>query len=132
MVKLTAEIRESLASVKIVYFATAAKDGTPNAVPIGAFKLIDDETFLISDQYFNKTLNNLKENSKASISFWGDKGGFQIKGSTTIHIGDETFRKDVDWMKEVRPQLIPKSAIIMRVTGVYTLKPGPDAGKRIL
>jgi len=132
MVKLTAEIRESLASVKIVYFATAAKDGTPNAVPIGAFKLIDDETFLISDQYFNKTLNNLKENSKASISFWGDKGGFQIKGSTTIHIGDETFQKDVDWMKEVRPQLVPKSAIIMRVTGVYTLKPGPDAGKRIL
>ena len=61
MVKLTSEIRESLAGTKIVYFATASKKGVPNAVPIGAFKLLDDETMLISDQYFNKTLANLKE-----------------------------------------------------------------------
>jgi len=58
MVKLTSEIRDSLAGTKLVYLATAAKDGTPNAVPVGAFKLLDDETLLISDQYFNKTLAN--------------------------------------------------------------------------
>lgn len=61
MVKLTAEIKESLVGTKLVYFATASKSGVPNAVPIGAFKLLDDETLLISDQYFNKTLANLKK-----------------------------------------------------------------------
>jgi predicted pyridoxine 5'-phosphate oxidase superfamily flavin-nucleotide-binding protein len=74
----------------------------------------------------------MKDNPKVSISYWGEKGGFQIKGSVTIHTDDEVFTKDVAWMKEVRPNLTPKSAIIMKVTEVYSIKPGADAGKRIL
>ena len=95
-------------------------------------KLLDDEAILISDQYLNKTLANMKENPKVAISFWGEKGGYQIKGTVTLHTSDEIFRKDVAWMKELRPQLVPKSAVVMKITGVYTLKPGPDAGKKIL
>jgi len=113
MVQLTDEIKESLAATKIVFFATASKDSVPNAVPIGAFKLLDDEAILISDQYFNKTLANMKENPKVAISFWGEKGGYQIKGTVTLHTSDEIFRKDVAWMKELRPQLVPKSAVVM-------------------
>lgn len=132
MVKLTEEIKESLSGTKTVFLATSSKDSTPNVVPIGAFKILDDETLLISDQFFNKTLRNMKENPKVSISYWGEKGGFQIKGSVTIHTDDEVFVQDVAWMKEVRPNLTPKSAIIMKVTEVYSIKPGADAGKRIL
>ena len=75
MVKLTSEIKDSLTGTRIVFLATSSKDCTPNAVPIGAFKVLDDETLLISDQFFNKTLKNMKENPKAVISWWGDKGG---------------------------------------------------------
>jgi len=132
MVKLTSEIKDSLAGTKIVFFATASKKGVPNAVPIGAFKLLDDETMLISDQYFNKTLANLKENPQAAISFWSEKGGFQIKGTVTIHTSGEIFTKDVAWVKELKPNLIPKSAIVMKITGVFQLKPGPGAGQKIL
>jgi predicted pyridoxine 5'-phosphate oxidase superfamily flavin-nucleotide-binding protein len=132
MVKLTEEIKESLSGTKTVFLATSSKDSTPNVVPIGAFKILDDETLLISDQFFNKTLRNMKDNPKVSISYWGEKGGFQIKGSVTIHTDDEVFTKDVAWMKEIRPNLTPKSAIIMKVTEVYSIKPGADAGKRIL
>ncbi len=132
MVKLTDEIKESLTGTKIVFLATASKDGIPNVVPIGAFKLLDDERLLISDQFFKKTLNNLKENPKIAISFWGEKGGFQIKGSITLHTSDEVFTQDVAWMKEMRPNLTPKSAVIMKITEVYIIKAGPDAGKKIL
>jgi uncharacterized protein len=136
MVKLTAEIRDALTGTKLVYLATASKNGTPNAVPVGAFKLLDDETLLISDQYFNKTLANLQENPQAAVSFWGEKGGFQIKGTTTIHTGGEIFTKDVAWVKEFRPtlvpKLVPKSAIVLKITGVFQLKPGPGAGQKIL
>lgn len=132
MVKLTEEIKESLSGTKTVFLATSSKDSTPNVVPIGAFKILDDETLLISDQFFNKTLRNMKENPKVSISYWGEKGGFQIKGSVTIHTDDEVFVQDVAWMKEVRPNLTPKSAILMKITGVYSIKPGADAGKKIL
>jgi len=132
MVKLTDEIKESLTGTKIVFLATASKEGTPNVVPIGAFKILNDETLLISDQFFNKTLKNMKENPKIAISYWGEKGGFQIKGSITLHTNDEVFKQDVAWMKELRPNLTPKSAVIMTITEVFIVKAGPDAGKKIL
>jgi len=132
MVKLTDEIKESLTGTSTVFLATSSNDRTPNVVPIGALKILDDGTLLISDQYFNKTLSNLKENPKASISWWGEKGGFQIKGTTTIHTDDEIFRKDVAWMKEVRPQLKPKGAVVMKITGVFAVRPGAGAGKKLL
>jgi predicted pyridoxine 5'-phosphate oxidase superfamily flavin-nucleotide-binding protein len=132
MVALTTEIRESLAGTKLVFLATSSKDNTPNAVPIGAFRLLDDGTLLISDQFFQKTLQNLRENRKAAVSWWGEKGGFQIKGLATIHTNDEIFRRDVDWMKEFKPNLSPKSAVLLEITEVYHVKPGTDAGKKIL
>lgn len=132
MVKLTADIKESLAATKLLFLATAAQDGTPNVVPIGAFKLLDDETFLISDQFFNKTLSNMKANPKIALSYWGEKGGFQIKGTVTLHADGKIFQDDVAWMKELRPNLSPKTAVIMKVTDVFVVKAGPDAGKRLL
>lgn len=132
MAKLTPEIKESLTGTKIIFLATASKGGLPNAVPIGAFKLLDDETILIFDQFFKKTLANMQENPVAALSWWGEKGGFQIKGKVTLHKDDEIFRQDVAWMKEIRPNLTPKSAVVMKITDVFQVKAGTDAGKKIL
>ncbi|RPI39529.1 MAG: flavin-nucleotide-binding protein [Methanoregulaceae archaeon] len=132
MVKLTDEIKESLAATKLAFFATSANDRTPNVVPIAAFKVLDDTSLLISDQFFNKTLANMKENPQAAISWWGEKAGFQIKGTVTIHTDGEIWRQDVAWMKELRPSLKPKGAVVMTITDVYTVKPGTEPGKKIL
>ena len=132
MVKLTDEMKGSLAGTKLLFLATASKKSVPNVVPIGAFKLMDDETLLISDQYFNKTLANLIENNEIALSWWGEKGGFQVKGKATLHTNDDVFLKDVAWMKEFRPNLTPKSAVVLKISEVYSIKPGADAGKKIL
>jgi predicted pyridoxine 5'-phosphate oxidase superfamily flavin-nucleotide-binding protein len=132
MVTLTEEIKESLRGSKIAFLATSSKNGIPNVVPIAAFELLDDGRMLISDQFFNKTLQNLEENPAIALSWWGDKGGFQIKGAVTIHTNDEIFRQDVAWMKESWPKFVPKSAVLVKITGVYVVKPGPEPGKKIL
>ena len=132
MVKLTEEMKESLAGTKLAFLATSSKNSTPNVVPIGAFKLLDDGTLLISDQFFKKTLNNVKENPKIALSWWGEKGGFQLKGTITLHTNDEVFRQDVAWMKELRPHLTPKGAVVVKITDVFQVKAGPDAGKKLL
>jgi predicted pyridoxine 5'-phosphate oxidase superfamily flavin-nucleotide-binding protein len=132
VVALSSEVKESLEGTKIVFFATASKKGIPNTVPVGAFKLLDDATLLISDQFFNKTLANMQENPNAAVTWWGDKGGFQVKGTVTIHTDDKVFEDDVAWMKELRPQLKPKSAVVLKVMDVFSIKPGADAGKKIL
>jgi predicted pyridoxine 5'-phosphate oxidase superfamily flavin-nucleotide-binding protein len=133
MVKLTTEMKESLASTKLAYLATSSKNRVPNVVPIAGFKLLDDETLLISDQYFNKTFQNLKENPHVALSWWGEKAGFQLKGPVTIHTNDEVFNQDVAWMKEKFPALKPKSAVVLKIAEVFSIKPGADgAGKKLL
>ena len=132
MVKVTEEIKESLKATKIAYLSTASKDGTPNVIPIGAFKFLDDETLLISDQFFSKTLKNLRENPKIALAWWGEKGGFQVKADITIHTEGEIFRQNVEWVRSIKETLRPKSAIVGKITSVYLIKGGPDAGKKIL
>ena len=131
-VMLTQEIEESLRGTKIAFLATSSKKGIPNVVPIAAFKLLDEGRLLISDQFFNKTLSNMLENPEIALSWWGDKGGFQIKGTVTIHTNDEIFGQNVAWMKETWPKFVPKSAVVVTITGVYAVKPGPEPGMRIL
>lgn len=132
MAKVTEEIKESLKATKISYLATATKDGVPNVVPIAAVKFLDDSTLLISDQYFGKTLNNLKENPKIALTWWGEKNGFQIKADITIHTDDDVFREDVQWVKSIKDTLNPKSAIVAKITAVYAVKSGANAGKQIV
>ncbi len=132
MAKVTDEIKESLKATKIAYLATSTKDGNPNVVPIAAVKFLDDETLLISDQYFGKTLNNLKENPKIALTWWGEKDGFQIKADITIHTDDDIFREDVQWVKCIKDTLNPKSAIVAKITAVYAVKSGANAGKQIV
>jgi predicted pyridoxine 5'-phosphate oxidase superfamily flavin-nucleotide-binding protein len=132
MVKLTEDIKETLAATRHVWLATASKDGAPNVVVIGSFRLLDDESLLISDQFFVKTLNNLQENKKVAVSWWGDKGGYQIKGTATIHTDDQVFKDDVEWMKVRAPRFTPRRAVVVKISDAYVLKAGPEAGKKLL
>lgn len=132
MVKLTEEIKASMKGIKTIYLGTCSKTGIPNVIPMGAYKLLDDETMLLSDQYMGKTLKNLKENPHVAISYWGENGGFQIKGTVTIHTDDQIFKDDVAWVKSMKPNLNPKGALVMKITEVFAVKPGPDAGKKLL
>jgi predicted pyridoxine 5'-phosphate oxidase superfamily flavin-nucleotide-binding protein len=49
MAQMTEKMVEMLEKVPTAILATATLDGIPNAVPIGAKKIIDRETILISD-----------------------------------------------------------------------------------
>ena len=94
MVKLTAEMKEAFLKMKVFPVATAAKDGTPNVVPIGIVELASDDTIWITDNFMNKSLENLKSNPKIAIYIWGPeiKGCFQIKGHVTIKTSGKEYR----------------------------------------
>ena len=67
MVKMPAEVRETLEKQKPIPIATASKAGVPNVVFVGLMKIIDDETIMLADNFFYKTAQNLAENPKISI-----------------------------------------------------------------
>ncbi len=137
MAKMPEQVKLMFTNQRIVVFSTASRDGIPNAVPIGAKKIIDDETILISNQYFDKTLKNLIENPRASLTFWDIKTheGYQLKGTITIETIGERFENTAKWIEEMgkarNKPLKSKGAVIFKITDVYCVTSGKDAGKKI-
>lgn len=135
MAQMTERMKEIFEKVPTAVLATATADGEPNAVPVGAKKIIDDETVLISDQFFNKTIANLKSNARAAVSFWEGREGYQLKGRVTIETSGKRFEETARWIEEKGNQvgfpLKSKGAVILKIEEIYGLAPGPGAGKKL-
>jgi len=134
MVGLTAEMKEAFGKMKIFPVATAAKDGTPNVIPIGVVELVSDDTIWITDNFMNKSLSNLKENPRIALYIWGPeiKGCFQIKGHATVKTSGREFDEMKANLNKKNPALPARSLIIVKITEVFNCQPGPDAGKKLL
>jgi len=135
MARMTEKIKELFKKRPVVSLATASKGGIPNVVAIGAKKILDDETILVSDQYFDKTLSNLRENPTAAIAFWDKNEGYQLKGTVTVETSGPRYEETVRWIDDVARQLeLPlksKRAVIITITEIYSITPGGSAGRRI-
>ena len=135
MAKMTERMQELFAKVPTAILATASGDGAPNAVPVGAKKIIDSETILISDQFFNKTLANLKANPKVAVSFWDGYEGYQIKGTVTIETSGKRYEETAAWIEDMGNKagfpLKSKGAVILKIDEIFGLAPGPGAGKKL-
>jgi Predicted flavin-nucleotide-binding protein structurally related to pyridoxine 5''-phosphate oxidase len=135
MVKLSDEMKEEFAKMKIFPFATASKDGVPNVIPIGMCFLQEDaETIWIVDNYFHKTIDNMRANPKGAIYVWGPeiKGCFQIKGDIKIVDRGEDYDAMRKMVKAKSDHFPAKLLIKMKITDVFECKGGSDAGKKLL
>jgi len=117
---------------KLIFLATANDENMPNVVPIGFARPLDNKTVLIVDNYMNKTHKNLEKNPKASFVL-GDvrKCPYQFKGTVQIFESGKYFDEAVDWAQSVMTKLNPKAAILLKVEEIYSVEPGPEAGKRV-
>jgi uncharacterized protein len=135
MAKMTERMKELFVKVPAAILATATGDGTPNAVPVGAKKIIDDETVLISDQFFGKTLANIQSNPKVAVSYWEGHEGYQLKGTVTVETSGARFDETAAWIKELGNKagfpLKSKGAVILKIEAIFGLAPGPGAGKQL-
>ena len=135
MAQMTERMQELFNKVRTAVLATATGDGRPNEVPSGAKKIIDAETILISDQYFKKTLANMKENPQVSLIYWEGREGYQLKGTVTIETSGQRYEDTARWIVDLITKfglpLKSKGAIIVKIEKIYDLTPGPDAGKQL-
>ncbi|MCS7140317.1 MAG: pyridoxamine 5'-phosphate oxidase family protein [Candidatus Nezhaarchaeota archaeon] len=136
MVKMPMEViklLERVASKSLCVLATASKDGKPNAVPIIFAWPLGDDKILVADNFFNKTRINMEENPRASLTFWDPetREGYQVKGIIEIHTSGPIFEEAALRVRAIKSTLKTKAGVVLRVEEVYTIKPGPDAGKRI-
>ncbi|OPY28175.1 MAG: Pyridoxamine 5'-phosphate oxidase [Methanobacterium sp. PtaU1.Bin242] len=115
-----------------VVFLSTCSDNTPNVVPIGFARPIDNEHILLVDNYMNKTRENLEKNPRASLVLRdASKCPYQFKGTVEIFESGKYFDDAVDWATSVMSKLSPKAAVVLKVEEIYSVKPGPDAGKKV-
>jgi len=133
MATIPENVKEMIERSKTLYCATAGKDGTPNINYLGIKKVIDDETLMISDHFFLKTLANLQENPQVAIGVFDGKQAYQIKGTVRYVNEGPEFEEQAAWVKGVFEQMgLPlqsKGIGFVTVTGVYDSNAGPAAGQ---
>ena len=88
------KVKKLLKRWKVIYLATSSKNGIPNLIAVESCGIFDNK-ILIADCHFDKTLNNLKENTKVSILAAGNKEYFQIKGAAEYLTSGKYFDKVV-------------------------------------
>ncbi len=132
---LTPEMLECMKSVHIFSLATASKDGVPNVVPVGMLFPGEDGNIWIIDNFFGKTLKNLEENPVAAFYLWSPDykaGCWQVKGKVKIECSGPDYDKAVA-IAHSRMETAPaKHLVKMCIQDVYSVAPGPDAGKKVL
>jgi uncharacterized protein len=133
MVKMPVEVRETLEKQKPIPIATASKSGIPNVVFVGLLKIVDDETLMLADNFFNKTAQNLMENPKIAILCYNSetKKSFQIKGNVTLCKEGENFATMKAWVHGINDKLPAKACVMVKITEIYNAMWGPAAGKQI-
>ena len=69
---------------KIVALATSSRDGQPHNIAVEVND-IKKNKIIITDNYMQKTKDNLKANSRIALAFWEGKKGFNIEGSAKYY-----------------------------------------------
>lgn len=135
MAKLTQDMKDVMEKTSGYAIATSTKDGTPNVVPIHFIKILSDDEIMLADIFMKKTFENIQQNPIMAISVWDwdvkPRKGYQFKGTPRIETSGKIFDMAVEMVKAEKPDLAPKSAVIVKITDIFVTSPGPNAGKNI-
>lgn len=131
--KIPQDIQNVFNNDRAISFGTADKSGIPNINIIAIKKIEDDETILLADNYFNKTLRNLNENKKATIltKKEEEKKWYQLKGTCGYIEEGPQYEEFKKWVKAKKETLPAKGMVIFKVEHIFNVAAGPDAGKPI-
>lgn len=135
MATMPQEVKDLFEEVSDVVLATANVDGQPNACVVGMKCVIDDETVYCSDQFFNKTFQNVIQNNQVSIAFWKEQTAYQIYGTARYVDAGEEFLAQKEWVdatfEKIGLPIRAKGGCFITVDKVFQMAAGPDAGNQI-
>ncbi|NLL95431.1 MAG: pyridoxamine 5-phosphate oxidase [Thermoplasmatales archaeon] len=134
MVSLTDEMMKEIENMGIYAIATASKGGVPNVVPIGMVIPKGNDKFWVIDNYMDKTIKNVKENPVVAFYVWNKDGkiAFQVKCDAKVENTGADYEEAKAFAKKKRETLPAKNLIKLKIREVYSVSPGPDAGKKLL
>lgn len=101
-----------------IVLATINKDGIPNAIYATCVSKYNEDTLVIANNYFSKTLQNIQAGSQGTILFITKEGtSYQVKGRIEYHEAGAIY----DDMKKWNPAKHPgHAAAALKVEEVYS------------
>ncbi|MFH1238307.1 MAG: pyridoxamine 5'-phosphate oxidase family protein [archaeon] len=83
-------------------FATIDKTGVPHNIAVGFVKVVSDNELIISDNYLNETIENIKINKDVSLVVWARNWeenciGYELKGTAEYFVDGEW----IDFVKKI-------------------------------
>ncbi len=101
-----------------VVLSTVNGDGVPNAIYATCVSKFSEDTIVVANNYFSKTLENILAGSKGSILFiTKERKSYQIKGSIEYHTEGTIFEDMKKWNPEKHPG---HAAAALKVEEVYS------------
>jgi len=103
---------------KAIVLTTVNEQGVPNAIYATCVSKFNDNTFVVADNFFDKTRANIVAKSVGSLLFITKEGkSYQLKGTFTYHKDGEIFED----MKKWNPTRLPgHAAAALHITEVYS------------
>ena len=136
MAKMPQDCMDLINNVYAAAVATCDANGVPNVVCCSMKQAYDDEAIMISDQYLNKTLANLRVNPKMSVSVWDETHGYQVKGTVVYENEGPRYEAIAAQVHQILNSMgydyYSKGVCWMHVEEVYSITPGPNAGARLV
>lgn len=131
MVRLTQEMKDMIMSQQC-FHATVNKDGIPNNAPKRSTRVLDDSTLIFNEGVGGNTYRNILDGSKVAVAVVDREklDGYRFVGTPEVITEGELYEKSAEMsLKAGMPK--PKAVILIHIEEIYSLKPGPMAGKRI-
>jgi predicted pyridoxine 5'-phosphate oxidase superfamily flavin-nucleotide-binding protein len=98
-------------------FTTTNKDNLANSIWISCAKLINDEQFMIADNFMHKTLENIKIGSKGVLLYIApERESYQIKGSLEYYTDGPVYDDMKSWLDV---KFVGKGAVVLNIEEVY-------------
>ena len=131
MAKLTQEMKEMILTQQC-FLATESTEGVPNNAPKRSTRVFDDETLIFNEGTGGLTFRNILDGSKVAVAVVNREilDGFRFLGTPEVLTNGAVYEKAAEAATKANMPR-PKAAILVHIDEIFSLKPGPGAGKKI-
>jgi len=100
-----------------IILSTVNKEGIPNSIYATCVSKYSEDTLVVANNYFSKTLENIEAGSSGSILFLTPENkSYQVKGSIEYHTDGPIFEDMKKWNPAKHPG---HAATALKVEAVY-------------
>lgn len=131
MSTLTQEMKDMIATQQC-FIGTSDAEGNPNVAPKRSTRVFSDDSLIFTEGTGGITYSNIKRGSKVAVAVVTREilDGYRFIGTPTMHESGELYEQAVEMAAKMGfPK--PLAVVVIHISEIHSLKPGPMAGKKI-